>query len=129
MSRSSARAATEPLAALVAVVAVSTGVALYAGVLDGALASASGERNLAAPTADAIERNVTTGGVVDPARVTDSLSVVPAGYEANVTLRVEQQWSAGPTPPAGADTDNRPVSVALEPATVRRGTLRVSVWR
>ncbi|MDS0281148.1 DUF7285 family protein [Haloarcula onubensis] len=129
MSRSSARAATEPLAALVAVVAVSAGLALYAGALDEGLAAATGERDVAGPTADAVERRLTTGGVVDPARVSDSLSAIPSGYEGNVTLRAERQWSAGPTPPASADTDERTVSVALGPATVRRGRLRVAVWR
>jgi len=129
MSRSSARAATEPLAALVAVFAVSTGLALYAGMLDGAVAEATGDRDVAGPTADAVERTITDAGIVDPERVGDALDVVPAGYEANVTLRADQQWSAGPTPPERADTDRRTVSVALGPATVRRGVLRVRVWR
>ena len=129
MSRSSDRGATEPLAALVAVFAVSAGLALYAGTLDDTLAGVGGDRNVAAPTADAVERRITTGGVVDPAQVPDSLSAIPSGYEGNVTLRAERRWSAGPTPPAGADTDNRTVSVALGPATVRRGRLRVTVWR
>lgn len=129
MSRSSARATTEPLAALVAVFAVSTGLALYAGILDDSLAGAAGERDLATPTADAVERELTTAGVVDPGRVPASLSAVPDGYEANVTVRADQRWTAGPAPPADADTDRRTVSVALGPATVRRGTLRVCVWR
>jgi len=129
MSHSSDRAATEPLAALVAVVAVSSGLALYAGVLDDTLADATGDRDVAGPTADAVERRVTTGGVVDPERVSDALAAVPSGYEGNVTLRAERQWSAGPAPPASADTDERTVSVALGPATVRRGRLTVTVWR
>jgi len=129
MSRSSARAATEPLAALVAVFAVGAGLALYAGTLDDAVADAAGDRDLAGPTADAVERRVTTGGVVDPERVSDALAAVPSGYEGNVTLRAERQWSVGPTPPAGADTDDRTVSVALGPATVRRGRLTVAIWR
>jgi hypothetical protein len=129
MSRSSARAATEPLAALVAVFAVSTGLVLYAGVLDDTVADVTGDRNLATPAADAVERNLTTAGLVDPDRVEDSLSAIPSGYEGNVTLRAERRWTAGPTPPADADTDRRTVSVALGAATVRRGTLRVRVWR
>lgn len=129
MLRSSARAATEPLAALVAVFAVTAGLALYGGTLDDTLAGVDSERDLAAPTADAVEQRITTGGVVDPERVPDALSAVPSGYEGNVTLRAQRQWSAGPTPPAGADTDTRTVSVALGPATVRRGRLTVAVWR
>lgn len=129
MSRSSARAATEPLAALVAVFAVSTGLALYAGILDDSLTQAADERDLATPTADAVERELTTAGVVDPGRVPASLNAVPDGHQANVTVRADQRWTAGPAPPADADTDRRTVSVALGPATVRRGTLRVRVWR
>ena len=129
MSRSSARAATEPLAALIAVFAVSAGLALYAGVLGDTLADVVGDRDVAGPTADAVERRVTTGGVVDPTLVNDSLAAVPPGYEGNVTLEAERRWSVGPTPPARADSDSRTVSVALGPATVRRGRLRVAVWR
>jgi hypothetical protein len=129
MSRSSVRGATEPLAALVAVFAVSTGLALYAGILDDSLAAGTGERDLATPTADAVERELTTAGVVDPSRVPASLSAVTDGYQANVTVRADHRWAAGPKPPADADTDRRSVSVALGPATVRRGTLRVRVWR
>ena len=129
MSHSSARAATEPLAALVAVFAVTAGLALYAGTLDDTLAEVGGDRDLATPAADAVERRITTGGVVDPERVGNSLSAIPSGYEGRVTVRAEREWSAGPTPPAGADTDNRTVSVALGPATVRRGRLTVAVWR
>ncbi len=129
MSRSSARAATEPLAALVAVFAVSAGLALYAGVLDDTLANATGGRDIASPTADAVERRLTSGGVVDPERVSGALAAVPSGYDGNITLRAERTWSAGPTPSAGAQTDVRTVSVALGPATVRRGRLTVAVWR
>ena len=129
MSRSSARAATEPLAALVAVFAVSAGLALYAGALDDSLADVVGDRDVAAPTADAVEQRLTSGGVVDPTRVNGSIRAIPPGYEGNVTLSAERRWSAGPTPPARADSDSRTVSVALGPATVRRGRLRVAVWR
>ncbi|WP_276271136.1 DUF7285 family protein [Haloarcula litorea] len=129
MSRSSARAATEPLAALVAVAAVTTGLTLYAGVLDTAFGAGPDRRNVAEPTADGIEQRLTTAGVVHPARVRESLAAVPAGYEGNVTISGPGRWSAGPEPPAGAATERRPVSVAIGPATVRRGTLAVRVWR
>jgi hypothetical protein len=109
--------------------AVSTGLALYSGVLDETMRATAGERDLAGPTADAVERHLTSAGIVDPDAVSGSLSAIPSGYNGNVTLRAQQRWSAGPTPPTEADTDRRPVSVALGPATVRRGVLRVSVWR
>ena len=129
MSRSSARAATEPLAALVAVFAVTAGLALYAGTLDDTLAGSTGDRDVATPAADAVERRLTSGGVVDPDRVDGSLAVLPSGYEGSVVLQAERRWTEGPTPPAHAATDNRTVSVALGPATVRRGRLTVAVWR
>ncbi|QIO22230.1 hypothetical protein [Haloarcula sp. JP-L23] len=128
MSRSSDKGATEPLAALVAVFAVSTGLALYAGVLDGALVSATGDRNVAAPTADSVEQRLSTAGVVAPDRVADALAVIPTGYEGNVTVRAGQRWSVGPSPPVDTARARRTVSVRVAPATVRRGTLRVSVW-
>ncbi|WP_254273710.1 DUF7285 family protein [Haloarcula marina] len=138
MSRSSDRAATEPLAALVALFAVSAGVALYAGVLDGAIASTGTDRNPAEPTADAVERRVSRVGVLDPEGIGESLTAVPSGYDANVTVRVgrarqvtqaERGWSAGPRPPATAAYADRLVSVRVAPGTVLRGTLSVRVWR
>lgn len=128
MSSSPDRGATEPLAALVAVFAVSAGLALYAGVLDGALASATGERNVATPTADSVERRLSTAGVVSPNRTANALDAVPTGYDGNVTVRAGRRWSAGPSPPPDAARARRTVSVRVAPATVKRGTLRVTVW-
>jgi len=129
MSRSSDRATTEPLAALVAMFAIAAGLTLYSGVLDTALVSSTSDHNLATATADDVERRLTTGGVVDPDRLSDSLAAIPDGYEGNVTLTAEGRFSVGPTPPEDADRAYRTVSVVLGPATVRRGRLRVSVWR
>ena len=129
MSRSSARATAEPLAALVAVFAVTAGVALYAGVLDEALAGVETDRNRAAPTADLIERNRSTAGIFDPSGLANSLTALPDGYSGNVTVRAGGRWATGPTPPADSDRVRRTVSVRTEPGIVRRGTLRVSVWR
>jgi hypothetical protein len=129
MSHSSDRAAAEPLAALVAVFAVTVGIALYAGVLDDAIAGTDTDRNRAAPTADLIEQRLSTAGILDPGGVNRSLAGVPGGYSGNVTVEADQQWSAGPTPPAGSDTAERTVHVRASPGVVCRGTLRVSVWR
>ncbi|WP_424000036.1 DUF7285 family protein [Haloarcula salina] len=131
MSRSSDRATTEPLAALVAVFAVGVGLSLYAGVLDDAFGSLEQDRIVAAPTADAVEQRLSSAGVVDPARTDSALDALPAGYRGNVTVSVTDagRWSTGPTPPAGADSDTRIVSVRVAPGTVRRGRLRVRVWR
>jgi len=131
MSRSSDRATTEPLAALVAVFAVGVGLALYAGVLDDAFDTLNRDRNVAAPTADTVEQRLSSAGVVDPARIDVALDAIPAGYHGSVTVTVSDggRWNAGPTAPAGVDTDTRTVSVRVAPGTVRRGRLRVRVWR
>ncbi|MBV0901473.1 DUF7285 family protein [Haloarcula salina] len=131
MSRSSGRATTEPLAALVAVFAVGVGLSLYAGVLDEAFGTMNQDRSVAAPTADAVEQRLSSAGIVDPARTNAALDAVPAGYRGNVTVTVDDggRWSTGPTPPSGADSDTRTVSVRMAPGTVRRGRLRVRVWR
>lgn len=126
MSRSSDRAAVEPLAALVAVFAVSVGLTLYAGVLDDAVETT--EPNRAPATADAVSERLTTVGVADPGRVDDSLDAAPSGHTVNVTLVADQRWAAGPSPPPTADTGVRPVSVRVAPGDVAGGQLRVSVW-
>ena len=135
MSRSSDRGGVEPLAALVAVFAVSIGLALYAGVLDDVITQTGSDRNLADPTADAVQQRLSTAGVVEPRRVERSLDAIPSGYAGNVTLRTDvrrrsgERWTAGPVPPEAADRTSRAVSVRNEPGTLRRGRLTVWVWR
>jgi hypothetical protein len=131
MSPSSARATAEPLAALVAVFAVTLGVSLYAGVLDDAFGTLDDDRNIAAPTADAVEQRVTSTGIVQPERLSGGLSAVPANYHGNatVTATTGERWSTGREPPNSADTETRTVSVQVGPGSVRRGTLTVRVWR
>ncbi|MFC7019963.1 MULTISPECIES: DUF7285 family protein [Haloarcula] len=129
MSRSSARGAVEPTAALVAVTAVALGLSLYAGVLDEAVADATGTRNRAAATADAVERHLAPAGIVSPGRLASVREAIPSGYEGNVTLESAQRWAVGPTPPPAADTATRVVSVRLGAGVIRRGRLTVRVWR
>lgn len=129
MSHSSDRAAVEPLAALVAVFAVTAGVALYAGVLDDTFRGLDTDRNRAAPIADAVERRLSTAGLLDPSGLGGALTAVPDGYTANVTVRGGGHWTAGPRPPSGSDSVTRTVSITAEPGVVRRGRLRVEVWR
>lgn len=128
---SSDRATTEPIAALVAVFAVTVGLALYAGVIDDAFATLDDDRNVATPTADAVEQRLSSAGVVQPNEVDKSLDVVPANYHGNVTVRATTggQWSSGREPPNRVDIETRPVSVRVGPGSVRRGTLTVRVWR
>lgn len=78
MSRSSGerfvaadRAAVEPIAALVAVLAVGAALGLYVGVLDDVTADATGGPDETAFVVDRIERDVTVGGVARPSRLRD----------------------------------------------------------
>jgi hypothetical protein len=131
MSPSSDRATTEPLAALVAVFAVTLGVALYAGVVDEAFGTLDDDRNIATPTADAVEQRLSSAGVVRPEGIDNALDAVPANYHGNATITATtgERWSGGRESPSNADTETRTVSVRVGPGAVRRGTLTVRVWR
>ena len=65
--RTQSRAAVEPIAALVAVLAVGAALGLYVVALDDA--APDRERPTAEATLDRVEPAVTTGGVVDPKRL------------------------------------------------------------
>ena len=119
----------EPLLALVALFAVGLGLSLYAGVLDTALGTTSGERNRAVATADVVEQSITDAGVVAPGELDDALAALPERFSYRLSLRVDETWSAGGEPPAGADRTTRTVSVRVGPGQLRRGRLRVVVWR
>lgn len=118
----------EPLAALAAVFAVCVGVSLYAGALDGALVE-SADPDRADHALDAVERNLSTLGVVYPRRLGSVLAVAPSGYRMNVTLVTDdRRWSVGTAPPTTAQAATRRVSVRSAPARLRPGRLRVVLW-
>lgn len=128
MSCSSDKGQTEPVAALFAVLVVGAGLALYADVLDETL-DAESERDVASPTLERVESHLTSGGVVDPARMASIDRVTPAGYEANVTLVTEgRRWSTGPTPVNDTRAASRTVSVRSGAASIEAGRLRVVIW-
>jgi len=131
MSPSSDRATTEPLAALIAVFAVTLGVSLYAGVVDDAFNTLDDDRNIATPTADTVEQRLSSAGVVRPEKLDSALDGVPANYHGNATITATtgERWSGGQKPPNSADIEARTVSVQIGPGAVRRGTLTVRVWR
>ncbi|MDQ2073107.1 DUF7285 family protein [Haloarcula sp. NS06] len=131
MSPSSDRGTTEPVAALVAVFAVTLGVSLYAGVVDQAFGTLDDDRNIATPTADAVEQRLSSTGVVQPEGIDNALDAVPANYHGNATITATtgERWSGGRESPSNADTETRTVSVRVGPGAVRRGTLTVRVWR
>jgi hypothetical protein len=129
------RAAVEPLAALVAVLAVGAALGLYTVALDGA--TVDRERPAAEPTLDRIERAATVGGVVVPDRLRD---VEGFRYPTAVTVtangrtwRIESGAEA-PDPAAvggGSATaaSERAVTVRVAPGRNIRGTIHVVVRR
>lgn len=129
MPRSWDRGQTEPLAAIVAVVAVCLALSFYAGVLDATLPG-SPDRELAESASERVENAVAPDGVAKPSLVDAGQEAGPDGYRTNVTLTVDDEghWAAGPTAPHGADTATVRLGVKTSPATVQTGTLRVVVW-
>lgn len=122
------RGQTEPVAALVAVVAVAMALAVYAGAFEANLPGPV-DRNHAEAAADRVERAVTVGGVARPGRLADALDRVPAGYRANATLTVgDRTEHAGPEFPVTADDASRRVSVRIDAGRVAPGRLEVRVW-
>lgn len=128
MSQSPDRAQVEPLAALVAVVAVGLALSLYAGVLEGALPG-SPDRNVAGSTIERVESTVAPAGVARPTLLGEASRSGPGGYRVNATLRTdEDSWTAGPQAPGNASRESVRIGVRSGPAAVRPGVLRVVVW-
>lgn len=129
MSRwSGRRGQVEPLAALVAVLAVGAALALYADVLLAAEPSPTGP-GTADATLQRVATTVSDGAVALPARVPRAVDAGPAGRPVNVTLSAgDRTWTVGPTPPPDASNASRPASVRLRPGRVQPGRLRVVVW-
>jgi len=128
VSRSSDRAAVEPVAALVALLAVGVGLATYAVVL--ADARPDHERDLAEPTLERVHEAVVVAGVADPDRLDAARRRAPDGYRVAVVLETgDREWRSGARPPPTADAAARRVSVRVNDGDVRPGRLRVTVWR
>lgn len=129
MPRWSDRAQTEPIAALVAVVAVGVGLSLYVGVLDDER-SAAPDGELADVTVERVERTLAPDGVAVPSRIRRAAGSGPDGFRTNVTLTTaDGDWRTGPRAPDGADSTTRRIGVRVGPAKVKPGTLGVRVWR
>ncbi|GAB7009990.1 DUF7285 family protein [Halorubrum trueperi] len=118
-TRAGDRAAVEPLAALVAVLAVGAALGLYVVALDDA--SPERERPAAEATLDRIEPEVTVGGIVDPERLDH---VEPIHPNAVVELEAGgRTWRlSGAEPPGTEGTrESAGVAVAQRSVTVRTG--------
>ncbi|GAB3702685.1 hypothetical protein GCM10028858_19070 [Halorubrum pallidum] len=134
MSRTD-RAAVEPVAALVAVLAVGAALGLYVAAIDDAMPEH--DRPVAEATLDRIEPGVTVGGVVDPERLA---GVTRLRYATTVEVRAGgETWriDSGANAPALDDpfasdriaVARRTVTVRVAPGRNVRGTLRAAVRR
>lgn len=128
------RAAVEPIAALVGVLAVSAGLVLYVGALDAATPTPT-DRSADA-TLDVVERELTVGGIVRPSRRHDLKWRTPATVEIATDSRTWRVGLGGAAPTPAGELDPRatvvaarPVSVAVSPGETVRGRLRVAVHR
>lgn len=121
------RGQTEPIAALVALLAVGAALTLYVAVA--AEETRDPERSGAGPAMERLSADAVSDGVVEPGAVPDPESLVRGGRDVRITLRydgVERQY--GPSPPADVDRAVRPVSVRVRPGDVRPGSVTVEVW-
>lgn len=131
MSRWSARRAqVEPLAALVAVLALGLALSLYAGAHSELVRSASGADRERAPAAlQRVAAGLSNGTVVRPALLESGTYRPPAGVHVRIAAAGEQ-WTAGPPPDGprrGRDRQSRLVAVRLGPGRVAVGRLTVEV--
>lgn len=125
MSRSWGRGQVEPLAALVAVIAVCTAVALHAGVLDDRVAALAGDRPPVDRTLDRVHDRLWNGTAADPGR----LAIPAVEGRVNVSLATDhRRWTAGPAPPPDAPRAARRTAVQRRPGVVAPARLRVVVW-
>ncbi|MBP1923135.1 hypothetical protein J2751_002173 [Halorubrum alkaliphilum] len=127
------RAAVEPIAALVAVLAVGAALGLYVGVLDDVRSDATEGPEEASVVVDRIERDVTLGGVARPSRLSDlgetrtpaTVELVSDGETWRVGLgAVGETGAIRPDRRSSAVTERR-VTVRVAPGRNTPGTLRV----
>lgn len=112
---------------MAALFAVCLGVSLYAGVAVDT--TAPDDRSLSEPTLEQVDATLVDGGAVDPSEIAAGREAAPTGYDVRIELRADgRTWTAGPESPPTADRAERPVSVRVEPGTVRPGTIAVEVW-
>lgn len=129
MQRSSDRGQFEAVVALVAVLAVGTGLTVYAETLSGVVPDEP-ERATAETALDHIHGELRVAGVVDPDRLERTRNVIPEGWKANATIRTRNRtWQHGPDPPEGAQRADRRVSVRVGPGDLDPARLTVVLWR
>lgn len=139
------RGQTEPIAALVAVVAVCLAVTVYTGTLATVFPTLGSDRSTEKATAERVWAAISDDAVLDRSgSLPVPVGALPQGYHVAIRVslvgedgRLAPVASAqfGPggdridvEPPADGDRIERPVAVRTRPAAVRPGRLRVVVW-
>lgn len=118
----------EPLAALVAVAVLVTGLAAYGGALD-TVVPAGESRDPATPTLRRAHDALLRGGALDPSSLPGLEDSAPPGFSRRVTITsADHAWTVGPSPPRRARGASAAVAVRVAPGRVRPGRLRVEVW-
>lgn len=121
------RGQAEPIAAIVAVLAIGVGLALYAGVAAEQRPERSGsdaEATMERLTAEAMD-----DGVLDAQAALEPDRYARPGEAVNVTIQVgDGPRTAGPAPPADADAERRPITVRTDSGEQLPGVLILEVW-
>lgn len=122
------RGQTEPIAALVALLAIAIGLGLYAGVA--ADQSPDGDRTDAEATMQRVEAAILDDGVYhDESFVYEDRFARPGE-----TIQIRVNWSSttatlyGPDPPADADVARRPITYSAYPGERSPAVLTIWVW-
>jgi len=120
----------EPVAALVALIAVGMALSLYAGALDDATPDRNRDR--AALLFEEVYDDVVSGGVVHPTRLTVPNESPPKVDVGVALVTRNDSWTAGIVNttrpfPETADVATGAVSIRVGPGETRAGELRVVV--
>jgi len=122
------RGQTEPIAALVALLAIAVGLGLYAGVA----ADQSPERE--GTNAESTMQRVSAAILDDGVYHAESFVYEERLSRPGETIQIRVNWSAntatlyGPDPPPDADVARRPISYSQYPGERSPAVLIVSVW-
>lgn len=122
------RGQTEPIAALVAVLAIAVGLGLYAGV------AADRAPSREETNAEATMQRVTAHALEDGVYRAETFANRDRYERPGETVHIRVDWSRGsftthgPDPPADADVARRPITYRLESGAQRPAVLTVRVW-
>lgn len=122
------RGQAEPIAALVAVLAIAIGLGLYAGVAVEQSPRSSENATSAEATMQRITAGMLEDGVVHDDGLPDRFARPGDGVRVEIEWRGGGKTIYGPEPPPDADVATRPVSYRPLPGEQYTTTVTVWVW-